>query len=66
MGTVKKSKEEVTTIQVSKSLARKLQTLAKEWGDTYDTIIWRLLNENKGDAHEDRGDKGNEPTGISD
>lgn len=65
MGTVKKEKKAMTTIQVERSIAAQLQGLGK-WGDTYSTIIRRLLNGNKGDAHEDRGDARDEPAGNSD
>ena len=65
MGTVKKEKEAMTTIQVKRSVAAQLQGLGK-WGDTYSTIIERLLNGSKGDAHEDRGITRDEPAGNSD
>ena len=65
MGTVKKEKEAMTTIQVKRSVAAQLQGLGK-WGDTYSTIIERLLNGSKGDAHEDRGVAGDEHTGDRD
>lgn len=46
MATVGKSKKEMTTIQVEKSIAKRLQDLAK-WGDTYSAVIKRLLNGNR-------------------
>ena len=58
-------KSQKSSIQVSKALIARLGALGKK-GDTYEVIIWRLLNKSKGDPHEDRGDKGNEPTGIGD
>jgi len=65
MGTVKGEKEPMTTIQVRKSIAAQLQSLGK-WGDTYSSIIERLLNGinpgRKGEPHEDRGVKTNEST----
>ena len=64
MGNIKKSKEPMTTIQVTKSVATKLQSLGR-WGDTYSLIIECLLNGSKGAPYEDRGAKSNESTGIS-
>ena len=64
MGTVKKKKEAMTTIQVKRSIAAQLQSLGK-WGDTYSTIIERLLDGSKGDAHEDRRAARDEPVGDS-
>ena len=58
-------KSQKSSIQLSKALIARLGALGKK-GDTYEVIIWRLLNRSKGDPHEDRGDKGNEPTGIGD
>ena len=58
-------KSQKSSIQLSKALIARLGALGKK-GDTYEVIIWRLLNKSKGDPHEDRGDKGNEPTGIGD
>ena len=70
LGDIKVINTQMTSIQVSKELVAKLQSLGK-WGDTYSTIIRRLLDEqypeqSKGDQYEDRGDKTDESTGISD
>ena len=69
MATIEKSKEKKSSIQLSKALIAQLGAMGKK-GDTYEAIIWRLLNgcnpAGKGEPHEDRGDTGNEPTGISD
>lgn len=64
MGNVVTNKEPMTTIQVTRSIAAQLQSLGK-WGDTYSTIIRRLLDGRKGDPHEDRGEKTDESTGAS-
>lgn len=56
MGTVKKEKEPMTTIQVTKSIAAQLQSLGR-WGDTYSLIIGHLLNGNKGELHGGREDE---------
>ena len=58
---VKKDKKEVTTIQVEKDLAETLRSLGR-MRDTYSTVIWRLLDGHKGDAHDNRGDT-DEPVG---
>ena len=60
---VRKAEEEMTTLQVTKRLAKELQGLSKGWRDTYEAIIWRLLNGSKGEPHGDRED---EPTRIGD
>ena len=57
-------KSQKSSIQLSKALIAKLGALGKK-GDTYEVIIWRLLNGSRGDPHEDRGDKTDESTGIS-
>lgn len=61
MGTVDKEKRAMTTIQVEKAIALELQTLGR-WGDTYSTIIRRLLNGSRGDPHEDRREARDEST----
>jgi len=58
---VKKDKKEVTTIQVEKELVETLRSLG-HMGDTYSMVIRRLLNNHKGDAHDNRGDT-DEPVG---
>ena len=51
-----KVKADMTTIQVKKATAKRLQDLAK-WGDTYDVVIDRLLNGDKpGEKEKPRGD----------
>ena len=55
-------KSQKSSIQLSKALIARLGALGKK-GDTYEVIIWRLLNGSKGDAHEDRGDKTDESSG---
>ena len=55
-------KSQKSSIQLSKALIAKLGALGKK-GDTYEVIIWRLLNGSKGDTHEDRGDKTDESSG---
>ena len=47
MGTVKRTKEAMTTIQIARSTAAELQKFG-HWGDTYDAIIRRFLNGSKG------------------
>ncbi|MDD5510496.1 MAG: hypothetical protein PHI12_06795 [Dehalococcoidales bacterium] len=46
MKAVTKKKVKMTTIQVEETTAKMLQSLGK-WGDTYNTVILRLLNGNK-------------------
>jgi len=58
------AKSQKSSIQLSKALIARLGALGKK-GDTYEVIIWRLLNGSKGDQHEDRGDKTDESTGVS-
>ena len=58
----KRDKKEVTTIQVEKDLAETLKGLGR-MGDTYSTVIRRLLNGNKGDAYDNRGVTRDEPVG---
>ena len=64
-----KAKKVMTTIWIEKSLTQELRKLGT-MDDNYSTVIRRLLNgcqpAGKGEPHEDRGDTGNEPTGISD
>ena len=59
-------KEKKSSIQLSKALIAELGALGKK-GDTYEAIIWRLLNgcnpAGKGEPYEDRGDKTDESTG---
>jgi len=55
MGTIENGKEKKSSIQLSKVLIAELGALGKK-GDTYEAIIWRLLNGRKGDAHENWGD----------
>ena len=55
MGTKEKDKEKKSSIQLSKGLIAELGAMGKK-GDTYEVIIWRLLNGRRGDAHEKRGD----------
>ena len=45
-------KSQKSSIQLSKALIAKLGALGKK-GDTYEVIIWRLLNGRKGDPDED-------------
>jgi len=59
-----KEKKDMTTIGVQKSTAKRLQGLWREWDDTYDSVILRLINGSKGNPHEDRGDGDNESTGV--
>jgi len=69
MDNVDKRESNMTTISVKKSTAKTLQSLGK-WGDTYDSVILRLLDGSnpgrEGEAHEDRGAARDEPTGNSD
>ena len=66
---VPSKREGMTTIWVERELAEELKSHGK-MGDTYSTVIRRLLSGSnpagKGEPHEDRGGKGNEPTGIGD
>ena len=57
----KKEKKAMTTIWIEKDLAQELRKLGT-MDDNYTTVIRRLLNGSKGDPHEDRGDKTDEPT----
>lgn len=57
MDTVTKDKKEMTTIQIEKDVAKKLQELAS-WGETYNAVILRLLNGSKPEEKgEPRGDE---------
>lgn len=40
------SKKEITTIKISKELREKLKTLGGK-GETYEDIIWRLLEKSR-------------------
>ncbi len=59
-------KSQKSSIQVSKALKERLDGLYQKKGDTYEAILWRLLNGSKGDAHEDRGAARDEHTGDRD
>ncbi len=59
-------KGQKSSIQVSKALKERLDGLYLKKGDTYEVIIWRLLNGSKGDVHEDGGAARNEHTGDRD
>jgi len=61
----KKEKKDLTTIQIEKDLAKELRQLGT-MDDNYSTVIWRLLNGRKGDAHDNRGVGRDEPAGDSD
>jgi hypothetical protein len=61
LGDLQVVQTDMLTIQVTKSTAKQLQGLAG-WGETYDTVIRRLLNGAKGEPH---GDTKHEPTGNS-
>lgn len=64
---ISKAQKGMTTISVKKATALKLQGLAS-WGETYDTVILRLLNGSnpgrEGETHEDRGDARDEFDGV--
>ena len=64
---ISKAQKGMTTISVKKATALKLQGLAS-WGETYDSVILRLLNGSnpgrEGETHEDRGDARDESTGV--
>jgi len=55
---------EITSIQISRYVKERLQALGR-MHDTYSTIIERLLDGSKGDAHEDRRAARDEPVGDS-
>lgn len=66
MTAIKKGKESMTTIQVTRAVAAQLQSLGR-WGDTYSTIIERLLdrgNPGKKGAPDEK--RVHESTGSSD
>lgn len=56
-------KKEKSSIQLSKALIARLGALGKK-GDTYEVIIWRLLNGSKGEPHEEKGDGRDESVGV--
>ena len=64
---ISKAQKGFTTISVKKATALKLQGVAS-WGETYDSVILRLLNGSnpgrEGEAHEDRGDARDESTRV--
>ena len=64
---ISKAQKGMTTISVKKATALKLQGLAS-WGETYDSVILRLLNGSnpgrEGETHEDRGDARNESARV--
>jgi hypothetical protein len=66
LGDIEVVDSQMTSIQISKDLRKRLQSLGK-MGDTYDDVLQRLLNGinpgRKGEPHEDRGVKTNESTG---
>jgi len=63
LGDIKVVNSQRTSIQITKDLAVRLQSLGK-MGDTYDEVLRRLLERNKGEAHEDRGDARDEFDGV--
>lgn len=56
MANITKDKKDMTTIQIEKDVAKKLQKLFIEWGDTYNAVILRLLDGKRpGEKGEPRG-----------